>query len=135
MLQNQNTVDTAASRARLTYTTHTTYEGSRGNKQRRALVDPMAVSNSDVFSLLSEGQVRLLVVPATSRCSPYLMRLPPSESPKHYSKSAKYKQNLKITYTHILNNHLKFGGRELPGHYQPVPGPDSHPPTLTGGFP
>lgn len=48
----------------------------------------------------------------------------------------KYKQNLKITYTHIVNNHLlKFDGRDLPGHYQPVPGPDSHPRTLTGGLP
>lgn len=41
----------------------------------------------------------------------------------------------KITDTHTVNGRLKFDGRELPGHDQPVPGPDGHPLTLTGGFP
>lgn len=41
----------------------------------------------------------------------------------------------KITDTHIVNGRLKFDERELPGHDQPVPGPDGHPLTLTDGFP
>lgn len=43
-----------------------------------------------------------------------------SGSPKRYSKSVSCKQYFSknhTTYTHNLNNHLKFGGKELPGHY------------------
>lgn len=93
MLQNQNTVDTAAARARSTDTTHGTHEGSRGDGQPRAR-RPHAAPTSDAFSL-SEGQVRLSVVPATSHCRPYLMHLPPGELPKCYSKSAKIQTKFK----------------------------------------